>query len=91
MHRKRGTVTAGDKVAVSGGSETVWDKLESGGTEYTDSGRNHVAREPGAAGGTGGQAVGGTAPSSPAAGHLCGSGKKGGAASGTLTARIAHI
>lgn len=86
-HRKRGTVTAGDKVAVSGGGEAIWDKLESGGAEHTNGGRNHVARELGAAGGTGGQAAGGTAADGAVAGHPCGSGKKRRAASRTFTAR----
>lgn len=78
-------------MAVSRGSEEVWDKLESGRTKHSDSGSYHVAGEPTVAGGTGRQAAGGTAADGAAAGHPCGSGKKRRAASGTLTARITHI
>ena len=70
-------------MAVSRGSEEVWDKLESGRTKHSDSGSYHVAGEP--------TVAGGTAADGAAAGHPCGSGKKRRAASGTLTARITHI
>ena len=87
VYRKRGAVTVSDEVAVSRGGKEVWDKLEGGGTEYSDSELYHVAGEPGTAGGTGGQTAGGTAPNGPAAVDPGSCGKKRGAGSRTLTAR----
>lgn len=91
MYRKRGTVTVSNEVAVSGDWETVWDKLESGGAEYSDSGGYHVAKESDVIRGTGVQAAGGTAPDGAAAGHPVGSGKKIRTASRRLTARIVRV
>jgi len=65
-----GAAAIGNEAAVSGIGKAVPNKLESSGTEHSDSGRSHLAGEPGFVGRTGPQTADWEAPKRTAAGDF---------------------